>query len=195
MTLIISIYRLTTVRDTIITRVMEGMIWNFNDYRDRYVQKWMEENIRDAQKYQCELVIRTAGAPDPIQHFLIRVSATDETMAIEDMQTGEITYFQVSDNEVFYYYPEDGTYTVKTFEGADTAEAFSDLFFPSDLRFLGKSTYNAYDNRSRGGRILYIVPRQIDIRTFYAPFIAITDDPVYDNVDYCAEFNDHRNFD
>lgn len=180
--------------DTIITRFMEGMIWDFDDYRDRYIQNWMEDNIRDAPRYQCELIIRTAGAKDPKEHFWISVSATEKLVKIENMQNGQITYFHVSADEVIYYYPEGETYAVKTFTGVDTADAISALFFPSDLRFLGKSTYNPNDTRSIGGRLLYIAPRRIDIMTFYAPFKAISDAPLLGNKDYNAEFNVHTNF-
>ncbi len=181
--------------DTIITRFMENMIWNVDDYRDNRIQNWMEDNIRDADRYQCELIVRTAGGTNPEEHYLISVSAADKTVMIENMQNGQVTYLQVTDSIVSYYYPEDAHYAVKTFEGTATADAFSALIFPSDLRFLGRSLHNTNDAFIQGRHMVFITSRQIDIAAFYAPFETITGEASGDTKDYFAEFNDHTNID
>ena len=85
-------------------------------------------------------------------------------------------YFEIKNDTVSYYYPENGTYAVKTVKDAEVAQAFDALLFPENLNFLEKINENQGVKRSLGGYTELEVTREIDMSVLYEPFRLIRGD-------------------
>ena len=85
-------------------------------------------------------------------------------------------YFAIEDDTVSYYYPENGTYEVRTVKDAEVAHAFDALLFPEDLSFLEKINENQGPSMPGGGYYDLCVTREIDMSVLYEPFRLIRGD-------------------
>ncbi len=91
---------------------------------------------------------------------------------------GQIYYLALKDDSIDFYYPENGSYALKTINDAEVAQAFSTLLFPEDLGFLEKINSNHGVTHSKGGGVAMEVNREIDMTVLYEPFRLMLHDKV-----------------
>ncbi len=186
-------------------------------------QKWMDENIRDAEAYEYELVIHTTpdleAVPDMTgldeipkyvdDHYKVTVLVEQKVMKIEKVlterkyTTGTGTDIQTetyTDAIQYIVLNADSVdfYNVSNerirFEGSDVADAFSALLFPDDLSFLGEPQV-----RNEGFRINDYFPidvtRQISPEFLYEPFDTINASQAETDALFDINFKDSRDAD
>ena len=85
-------------------------------------------------------------------------------------------YLAINNDAVSYYYPENGTYAVKTVKDAEVAQAFDVLLFPENLSLLEKINENGGPSMAGGGYTESEVSREIDMSVLYEPFRLIRGD-------------------
>ena len=162
-------------------------------------QKWMDENIRDADAYEYELVIHTTPDLEAMSdmtgldeipkyvddHYQVTVLVDQKIMKIEKTVT-ERKYTNSTGTDIqTESYTDAIQYIVVnadsvdfynasneriTFGGSDVADSFSALLFPDDLSFLGEPQVRNEGMQRNDDYFPIDVSRQISPAFLYDPF-------------------------
>ena len=193
-------------------------------HMEERAQKWMDENIRDTEAYEYELVIHTIpdleAVPDMTgldeipkyvdDHYTVTVLVDQKIMKIEKTAT-ERKYTNSTGTDIqtesyidaiqYIVVNADSVdfYNVSnermTFEGSDIANAFSALLFPDDLSFFGEPQVRDEGIQINDDYFPIDVTRQISPAFLYEPFDTINATQVDADALFDINFKDSENAD
>ncbi len=85
--------------------------------------------------------------------------------------TDQIYYLAIVDDAVQIYSPENGTYTMQSYQNDGLADAVSVLLFPTDISYLNDGTFvQSYTVTNTYGYPRYSAQRSVPAENFYKPF-------------------------